>query len=197
MSANRDSALVAICGRLVPDGAERYQRYLAGTAPLLQRYGAGVLAVGSGLAHPRCAEAWPISAALHFPSMDACAGFFDDPDYQALIPIRDAAYDRVNLAAFEVESWEAPHPGELICVHQTAAASCFAPAPGGRRLAVGRFAPFKHFPGAYAALRILAYDAELEPEAVALPEPDPGDRLFLFRARAPRSETRQPEGGLP
>ncbi len=91
-------ALLFIQGRLVPDGAEVYERYLAGTRPLMAEYGAEVMVVGSGVASDHTSDAWPINAVLRFPDRERAEGFLGDQRYLEIKErYRDRAYETLHL----------------------------------------------------------------------------------------------------
>ncbi len=100
-AASRQPVFLIIQGRLAPGGEDAYGRYLAGTRPLLARYGAEIVAVGDGLADPHTTGAWPINAVLRFPDQLAASGFLADPDYIEIKQrYRDVAYEVLHLAMF-------------------------------------------------------------------------------------------------
>jgi uncharacterized protein (DUF1330 family) len=91
--------LIFIQGKLRPDGAALYEKYLQGTRPLMAEYGIGVLAVGSGLASEHSTEEWPINAVLTCPDLEAAQGFLSDPRYlQIRDEYRDRAYETLRLS---------------------------------------------------------------------------------------------------
>lgn len=94
-------AYLVIQGRLAPGGADAYERYLAGTRPLLARYGAEIVAVGDGIADAHVTDVWPINAVLRFPDQQAATGFLADPEYFDIKQRhRDVAYEVLRLAMF-------------------------------------------------------------------------------------------------
>ncbi len=98
LMAESGPMLLFIQGRLVPGAEAVYQRYLAGTQPLMAEYKAEVLAVGAGVASEVTTDAWPINAVLSFPDRAAAAGFLGDPRYQAIKEAyRDKAYETLHL----------------------------------------------------------------------------------------------------
>jgi uncharacterized protein (DUF1330 family) len=91
--------LIFIQGKLRPDGAALYEKYLEGTRPLMAEYGIGVLAVGSGLASEHSTEEWPINAVLTCPDLEAAEGFLSDPRYLEIKnDYRDRAYETLRLS---------------------------------------------------------------------------------------------------
>jgi uncharacterized protein (DUF1330 family) len=92
---------VVLQGRLKPGGQETYDRYLAGTIPLMHEYGATVVCVGAGIESPHANRSWPLNGVLKFPSEQAVLGFFGDPRYAEVKKLyRDAAYEEVQISFF-------------------------------------------------------------------------------------------------
>lgn len=94
-------ALVVIQGRLRRGGEDLYTRYLEGTRPLIKKYGAQIVAVGTGVHSLHATECWPVNGILRFPNEDALRRFFDDPLYQQIKTLyRDGAYEELDLSFF-------------------------------------------------------------------------------------------------
>jgi len=66
---------------------EEFQNYPPGVRPLLQKYGAEVIAMDT---HPICLEgtARTMNAIIKFPSEDAALNCYNDPEYQPIKEIR-------------------------------------------------------------------------------------------------------------
>jgi len=95
-----EGALVVLQGRLRPGSEDTYRRYLEGTRPLLAKHGGSVAAVGGGIESAHASACWPVNGVLRFPSAEALVAFFEDPGYQAIKPLRDAAYAALQLSFF-------------------------------------------------------------------------------------------------
>lgn len=89
-----------VIGQVTVNDPERWQEYVERVPQTLAQWGgevvlraqrASVLAGQSG--HPNI-------VVLRFPDMQAVKQWHDSPEYQALLPLRDAAA-QVNLAAYE------------------------------------------------------------------------------------------------
>lgn len=94
-------ALLIIQGRLRAGAEDLYQRYLEGSRPLVKKYGAQIIAVGTGLPSLHATDCWPQNGILRFPSEDALRRFFDDPLYQQIKKLyRDPAYEELDLSCF-------------------------------------------------------------------------------------------------
>jgi uncharacterized protein (DUF1330 family) len=94
-------AYLVVQGRLLPGAESVYEDYLAGTRPLLAKYGAEVAVVGEGVSSAHCTETWPVNALLRFPSVAAAEGFLGDPEYLDLkTRRRDRAYEVLHLSLF-------------------------------------------------------------------------------------------------
>ena len=96
--ADAAPGLLFVHGRLRPGGGEAYQRYLEGTGPLLEKYGATVTADGSGVVSTHAREAWPINTLLTFPDVASAEAFLADREYLAIkTRFRDRAYETLHL----------------------------------------------------------------------------------------------------
>ena len=94
--------LLFIQGRLKPGGGEIYQRYLAGTGPLMAEYGVEVTAVGSGVESDLTTDAWPVNAILRFRDLETAEKFLADPRYLEIKEqYRDKAYETLHLTLVE------------------------------------------------------------------------------------------------
>jgi uncharacterized protein (DUF1330 family) len=92
-------AYLVVQGRLLPGAESLYADYLAGTRPLLAKYGAEVAVVGEGVSSAHTTETWPVNALLRFPSVAAAEGFLGDPDYLEIkTRYRDRAYQVLHLS---------------------------------------------------------------------------------------------------
>jgi uncharacterized protein (DUF1330 family) len=67
---------------------ETFKEYPPRVAPLLKKYGAKVLAMET---NPEALEGKPrtMNAIVEFPSQDAVYNFYNDPEYQSFIHLRE------------------------------------------------------------------------------------------------------------
>jgi uncharacterized protein (DUF1330 family) len=92
------SVYVIACLTVNPEALDDYERYIARTAPLLERAGAKVtqqFPVGDVLVGDKMAEAMMV---VEYPDLDAVHGLFQSDGYQAVIPIRDRAFSTYNVS---------------------------------------------------------------------------------------------------
>lgn len=86
--------------RFEPDGGrERYLEYLGLAEPILARFGAKILFGGDGLpvlttGQP---EEWDAAVLVQYPRRSAFKNMVDDPDYQAVFKIGQAAIADIVL----------------------------------------------------------------------------------------------------
>ena len=92
--------LLVIQGRLHANKEDVYEKYIAGTRPLMEKYGVEIAGVGGGIDSGHTTATWPVNAILRFPSARAAEGFFSDPDYEAIKGYRDEAYAEMQLSLF-------------------------------------------------------------------------------------------------
>ena len=78
--------------RFTPGGRETYRRYGAGAAPVMARYGATVLYAGDGR-DPLVpnGEPWDAVLLVRYPSVTAFLEMIQDPEYLAVVPLREEA----------------------------------------------------------------------------------------------------------
>jgi uncharacterized protein (DUF1330 family)/ketosteroid isomerase-like protein len=126
--------VLVIQGELKPGGEAEYQRYLAGTGPLMAEYGAEVVMVGRGVASDHTSDAWPVNAMLRFPDRAAAEAFLADPRYLEIKGAhRDQAYETLHLTLVETRTPEVRTP-------KAVAEEAFEDFRSG--LATGDWAPF-------------------------------------------------------
>jgi uncharacterized protein (DUF1330 family) len=73
------------------EDSETYDRYRAAVPALVERFGGRFLARGGAL--EVLEGAWPLPrlVIIEFPSRDAARRFYDSPEYQQILPLRQQA----------------------------------------------------------------------------------------------------------
>lgn len=106
--------LLVIQGRLAPDGEPVYEQYLAGTRPLMAKYGVEIERVGHGVGSELTTDTWPVNAILRFPDLARAEAFLSDPRYLELKQrYRDRAYEILHLSLFQPRRPRAPTPRQI------------------------------------------------------------------------------------
>ncbi len=99
MKSGESPTLLFVQGKLKEGAEPIYQRYLAGTQPLMAEYGVEVEWVGSGVESEHTTESWPVNAVLRFPSRESAEQFLSDPRYLEIkAAYRDKAYETLHLS---------------------------------------------------------------------------------------------------
>ncbi len=88
------SALLIV--QLKVKNAEKLKHYSASTPPIFQKFGGELVQKGKqellfGSSDPR----FDTTVVYRFADRQAAKGWYDSPEYQALIPLRDEAFDSV------------------------------------------------------------------------------------------------------
>ena len=73
------------------DDQETYQRYREAVPPLVDRFGGRFRARGGELEVLEGAWPFPRLVIIEFPSRDAARLFYDSPEYQRILPLRQQA----------------------------------------------------------------------------------------------------------
>ncbi len=76
-----------------------FKEYGAGAGPTIAAHGGELVIRGQTESVLNGTGSHQISAIARFPDMDALNSWFNSPEYQALIPLRDSAAD-MNLVAY-------------------------------------------------------------------------------------------------
>ncbi|MFM8894805.1 MAG: DUF1330 domain-containing protein [Actinomycetales bacterium] len=79
--------------RLKPGGLTAHEQYLEQAGAIMRRYGAEPTYLGPGLGTLIGDESWDKAAITTYPSVRALAAFINDPQFEALAPLRHQALD--------------------------------------------------------------------------------------------------------
>ena len=92
---------VYIVGQIEITDPETFEKYLEQFFPILRKHG-GVLLAGAKSETVLVEGEWasPKTVVMNFPSKEAAEGWHNDPDYQAIIPIRLSS-SKVKLVLVE------------------------------------------------------------------------------------------------
>jgi uncharacterized protein (DUF1330 family) len=95
------SVLVIVQGTPNPNTAEKLQKYQQGAGPIVARHGGQLVARGSGLEGLAGHHKWTLGAVLRFPDLAAVHAWHNDPEYQALVPLRTEGYSDLEITVFQ------------------------------------------------------------------------------------------------
>ncbi len=79
--------------------ADKFKEYGSGAGATIKAHGGQILVRGKIAQVLSGRHAHEISAVAQFPDMESLNNWYTSPEYQALIPLRDAAAD-MNLVAY-------------------------------------------------------------------------------------------------
>ena len=94
--ATSTATRVLVSGWLRPDGADALASYQAAAGPVMKRHG-GTVRLKAVPTEAVVGESADLVVLLDFPSSDAVRAAFSDPDYEEAIPLRDAAFSRIDV----------------------------------------------------------------------------------------------------
>ena len=80
---------------------EKFQEYAAGAKATFEKFGVELLARGKAIETFNGELDHQMTAIMQFSDIERATAWYNSPEYQALIPIRDEACDMV-LTAYEV-----------------------------------------------------------------------------------------------
>jgi uncharacterized protein (DUF1330 family) len=91
------SVLVLVQGNPRPDKAEVLQQYQQVARTVIAKHGGQPVARGSGIGALHGAHKWQVGIVIRFPDEAAVRAWYNDPDYQKVLPLRDQAYGAGEL----------------------------------------------------------------------------------------------------
>ena len=89
---------VLITGRVRADGAEALRQYQSAASPIMKAHGGRPL-VRAGESSPLVGHRPDLVVLLEFPTAEAAAGAFADPAYAQLTPVRERAFEHLDVVA--------------------------------------------------------------------------------------------------
>jgi uncharacterized protein (DUF1330 family) len=95
------SVLVIVQGNPLPDRTDTLQQYQQTARAVIAKHGGEVVTRGSGLAKLSGARQWQVAIALRFPDKAAVDAWYNDPDYQKVLPLRDQAYAELEINLYQ------------------------------------------------------------------------------------------------
>ncbi len=95
------SVLVIVQGIPHPDRADVLKQYQSIALPLIEKYGGRPIARGKAVARLAGCCDWAVGSILRFPDLDSVRAWYNDPEYQKVIPMRNQAYSELEINAFQ------------------------------------------------------------------------------------------------
>jgi uncharacterized protein (DUF1330 family) len=95
------SVLVIVQATPNPDRLETLKQYQSAALPVVQKHGGEVIGRGSGVESLAGHHNWAIGVILRFPNLEAVHAWYNDPDYQKVIPLRTQALADLEINIFQ------------------------------------------------------------------------------------------------
>ena len=86
------SVLVLVQGNPKPDKADILQQYQAVARTVIGKHGGQPVARGSGIGTLHGSRKWQIGIVIRFPDEASVRAWYNDPENQKVLPLRDEAY---------------------------------------------------------------------------------------------------------
>lgn len=95
------SVMVVVQGNPDPTKAETLQRYQRAARTVIAKHGGEVLARGGGLGKLHGSREYQVGIVVRFPDKAAAEAWYSDPDYQAVLPLRNEAYADLDITLYQ------------------------------------------------------------------------------------------------
>jgi len=95
------SVLVLVQGNPIPEKAETLQQYQQVARTVITKHGGQPIARGSGVASFHGGQPRKVGIVVRFPDLAAAQAWYNDPEYQKVLPLRDQSYADLEINVFE------------------------------------------------------------------------------------------------
>jgi uncharacterized protein (DUF1330 family) len=95
------SVIVLVQGTPRPDRKEALAQYQQAARAVIAKHGGEVLARGTGLGSLHGSGTYQLGIVLRFADKAAADGWYNDPDYRKVLPLRDDAYAALEINMFQ------------------------------------------------------------------------------------------------
>ena len=95
------SVCVLVQGNPHPDRTETLQQYQQTARAVIAKHGGQPVTRGSGLATLHGSRQWKVGIVIRFPDMAAVNAWYNDPEYQQVLPLRNQAYADLEITVFQ------------------------------------------------------------------------------------------------
>lgn len=95
------SVIVLVQGTPRPDRKEALAQYQQAARAVIAKHGGEVLARGTGLGSLHGSGTYQLGIVLRFADKAAPDGWYNDPDYRKVLPLRDDAYAALEINMFQ------------------------------------------------------------------------------------------------
>ncbi len=95
------SVMVLVQGNPDPNKADTLQKYQQTARTIIGKYGGEVVARGGGIGKLHGSKDYQVGIVIRFPDKAAIEAWYSDPDYQAVLPLRNEAYADLEITMFQ------------------------------------------------------------------------------------------------
>ena len=95
------SVIVLVQGNPIPEKAETLQQYQQVARTVIAKHGGQPIARGSGVASLHGGQQRKVGIVVRFPDLAAAQAWYNDPDYQRVLPLRDQSFTELEINVFE------------------------------------------------------------------------------------------------
>jgi uncharacterized protein (DUF1330 family) len=95
------SVIVLVQGTPHPERKEMLAEYQKTARAVIAKHGGQAVAMGSGLGSFYGSGKFQVGIAIRFPDQAAAEGWYNDPDYQKVLPLRNQAYTALEINMFQ------------------------------------------------------------------------------------------------
>ena len=95
------SVLILVQGNPKPDKADILQQYQQVARTIIGKHGGQPVARGNGVGTLHGSRKWQVGIVVRFPDEAAAKAWYNDPEYQKVLPLRDQAYADLEITMFQ------------------------------------------------------------------------------------------------
>jgi uncharacterized protein (DUF1330 family) len=95
------SVLILVQGNLNPDKTDILQQYQQTARATIGKHSGQPVARGGGLGSLHGSRKWQAGMVIRFPDEASARGWYNDPEYQKVLPLRDQAYAELEITMFQ------------------------------------------------------------------------------------------------
>jgi len=95
------SVIVIVQGSPRADKAEILKQYQGVAGSVVARFGGQVLVRGKAVKSLSGQHSWQNGIVIRFPDVAAVEGWYGDPEYQKVIPLRDESFEDLEITVFQ------------------------------------------------------------------------------------------------
>lgn len=95
------SVIVMVQGTPRPERKDALAQYQQAARAVIAKHGGEVIARGSGLGSLHGSGRYQVGIVVRFPDQAAVEGWYSDPDYRKVLPLRGEAYADLEINMFQ------------------------------------------------------------------------------------------------